>query len=110
MRSPPPEAAGGPPEAGLLLGLLDADRPEDPAPAWPGEGEDVQEPGGGGAMNEGEIALATQLADSVKEFFQDDDDDDALVLSEVDAVVVFADGEAKLVWEFEDDDDEEGGE
>ncbi len=60
-------------------------------------------------MNENEIELATQLAESVKEFFQDEDGD-SLPL-DVDVEVAFADGAAKLEWEFvEDVDDEEGDE
>ncbi len=61
-------------------------------------------------MNEMEIELATQLAESVKEFFTDEDEEEIPV--EVDVEVEFGDGTAKLAWEFveEDDDDEEGDE
>ncbi len=60
-------------------------------------------------MNENEIALATQLAESVKEFFQDEDGVE--IPLDIDVEVEFADGTAKLVWDFgEEDEDEEEGE
>ncbi len=93
MRAPPPEAAGGPPEAGLLLGLLDADRPEDPAPARPGEGEDVQEPGGGDAVED--VTTLETFLEEVEDVLHEDDWD--LLLETL--------GEIGLM-EFEADDEE----